>query len=145
MTKMIFVSLPVADLARSMRLYEALGFTNEPRFTDATAAAMRWSDAILVMLNTREKWASFTDRPIADSGSNEVALVLSCDSRDAVDRVADVAETAGWAAGGAPEDHGFMMNRSLRDPDGHHWELMWMDPAVANGEAEVPRVAAEPA
>ncbi len=70
MTRMIFVNLPVVDLARSRSFYEALGFQNNPRFTDGTAACMVWSDAIYVMILTHEKWRQFTDRPIPDPGSS---------------------------------------------------------------------------
>ena len=141
MTRMIFVNLPVADLQGSMQFYAALGFTNEPRFTDETAAAMQWSDAIFVMLLTHDKWRTFTDRPIPSAGSSEVMNCLSCDAREEVDRLT---ETAGDAGGKAditpPQDHGFMMSRMFADPDGHVWELMWMDPAVASSEAELPEL-----
>jgi uncharacterized protein len=128
MTKMIFVNLPVADLPKSMAFYEALGFTNNPTFTDETAACMVWSEAIYVMLLTHDKWKSFTDRPIPDSGSSEVMLCVSCDSKDEVNSFVD----SGAAAGGTadlqpPQDHGFMFQRTLVDPDGHVWEPMWMD------------------
>jgi predicted lactoylglutathione lyase len=139
---MIFINLPVADLPRAMRFYAALGFTNEPRFTDETAACMVWSEAIFVMLLTHEKWRTFTTRPIPDSESSEVALCVSCDDRDEVNRLADAAGANGGTADINPaQDHGFMMSRSFADPDGHVWEPMWMDPAVASGEAELPHVA----
>ena len=40
------------------------------------------------------------------------------------------------AGGGVPDpcptqDHGFMYGRSFEDPDGHIWEVMWMDAAAA--------------
>ncbi|PLK25541.1 VOC family protein [Novosphingobium sp. TH158] len=138
MTRMIFVNLPVADLKRSMDFYEGLGFTNEPRFTDETAACMVLSDAIYVMLLTHEKWRSFTKRPIPDTGSSEVSLALTCKDRFEVDRLV----LAGAARGGTadvnpPEDHGFMYQRTVLDPDGHVWEPFWMDPAVADGDAHV--------
>jgi predicted lactoylglutathione lyase len=134
---MIFVNLPVADLPRAMAFYESLGFTNEPRFTDDTAACMVWSEAIFVMLLTHDKWRVFTTRPIPDSSSSEVMLCLSCDSREAVNALADTAGTKGGAADINPkQDHGFMMSRSFADPDGHVWEVMWMDPAVASGETQ---------
>lgn len=136
MAKTIFVNLPVADLAHAKRFYEAIGFINEPRFTDETAAAMRWSEAIFVMLLTHDKWRTFTDRPIADPGSSEVALCIGLDDRAAVNRMADVAGAHGGTVDVNPaQDHGFMMSRSFADPDGHVWEPMWMDPAVASGEA----------
>jgi uncharacterized protein len=142
MTRMIFVSLPVSNLAAATKFYTALGFANEPRFTDDTAACMVWSEAIAVMLVTHDKWRTFTDRPIAETGSNEAAFALTCEDRGEVDRLVE----AGGASGGTPDanppqDHGFMYQRTIVDPDGHVWEPMWMDPAVASGEAEVPEVA----
>jgi predicted lactoylglutathione lyase len=143
MSKMIFVNLPVTDLPRSMAFYAALGFTNEPRFTDDTAACMVWSESIFAMLLTHDKWRTFTDRPIAAPGSSEVALALTCDSRDEVDALAKAAAANGGIAEINPtQDHGFMFTRSFGDPDGHVWEMFWMDPAVAGGEAELPETAA---
>lgn len=142
MTKMIFVNLPVRDLPRSKAFYEALGFVNEPRFTDDTAAAMQWSDTIVVMILTHAKWKTFTNRPIPDTGSSEVALCINFDSRDEVNAFADTARANGGTADVNPaQDHGFMFSRSIADLDGHVWEPMWMDPAVASGEAALPEVA----
>lgn len=138
MTKMIFVNMPVRDLGKSMAFYEALGFVNEPRFTDETAAAMQWSDTIVVMILTHDKWKSFTDRPIPDSGSTEVMLCLNFDSREEVDAINRKAGEAGGTADVSPaQDLGFMFSRSFTDPDGHYWEAMWMDPAVANADSHV--------
>ncbi len=141
-TKMIFVSLPVADLAKSMVFYEALGFTNEPRFSDETGAAMMWSDTIVVMILTHDKWKGFTDRPIADRGSSEVSLALALDSREAVDAMIEAAARHGGTADINPvQDHGFMYGRDLLDPDGHVWGPFWMNPAVASGEQAMPEVS----
>jgi uncharacterized protein len=128
MAKQIFVNLPVADLARAKAFYSAVGFSNEPNFTDDTAACMVWSDTIYVMLLTHAKWAEFTSRPIPDSGASEVMLAISFDSREEVDRITD----ASGPAGGTPDinpkqDHGFMYGRDFLDPDGHVWEAFWMD------------------
>ena len=132
MTKMIFVNLPVADLDKAKAFYAALGFVNEPKFTDETAAAMQWSDAIMVMLLTHAKWKSFTTRPIPDRGSSEVMLAITLDSKDEVDRVTQAAGANGGTADVNPvQDHGFMFGRSFLDPDGHIWETVWMDPAMA--------------
>lgn len=131
MTRMIFVNLPVADLKTSMAFYSALGFENNPQFTDETAACMVWSEAIHVMLLTHDKWRTFTDRPIPPSSSSEVMLALSFDSRDAVDAVNMAAADNGGTADINPiQDLGFMYNRNLADPDGHVWEMMWMDMAA---------------
>jgi len=140
---MIFVNLPVTDLPKSMAFYEAIGFTNNPTFTDETAACMVLSDTIHVMLLTHAKWKTFTTRPICPSGSSEVSLAVSYDSRDEVNHVVDTGAAHGGTADvNPPEDHGFMFQRTLADPDGHIWEPMWMDPAVASGEAAMPEVTA---
>lgn len=136
MSNMIFVNLPVADLPRSMAFYAALGFTNNPHFTDETAACMVWGEGIHVMLLTHDKWKSFTDRPIPPSTWSEVMIAITLDSKDAVNALVD----AGAAAGGTadlnpPQDHGFMYQRTLADPDGHIWEPFWMDPAAMPPDA----------
>jgi predicted lactoylglutathione lyase len=128
MPRMIFVNLPVSDLAASMAFYEALGFTNNPQFTDATAACMVWSEAIHVMLLTHDKWRSFTDRPIAPAGSSEVSLALALDSREAVDAMIEAAAANGGTGDANPvQELGFMYGRDLTDPDGHVWGPFWMD------------------
>ena len=131
MTRSIFVNLPVTDLPRSRRFYEALGFEPNPHFSDDTAACMVWSETINVMLLTHAKWRSFTTRPIAPAASSEVMLALSCDSRAAVDAMNEAAAAHGGRADVNPvQDLGFLYNRNLVDPDGHVWEAMWMDPAA---------------
>jgi uncharacterized protein len=136
MPRMIFVNLPVADLKASMAFYTALGFTNNPQFTDDTAACMVWSEAIHVMLLTHDKWRTFTTRPIPPATSSEVMLAISCDNREAVDAMnQSAAENGGTADVNPVQDLGFMYNRGLADPDGHVWEAMWMDmSAIPSGE-----------
>lgn len=131
MSKMIFVNLPVADLAKSIAFYEALGFSNNAAFTDDTAACMVWSEAIMVMLLTHEKWKSFTSRPIPPTTSSEVSLALALDSKAAVDAMMVATTTHGGTADINPvQDMGFMYGRDLTDPDGHVWGPFWMDPAA---------------
>lgn len=128
MARMIFINLPVADLERSMAFYRAIGFSNNPQFTDATSACMVWSETISVMLHTPEKWRRFTQRPIPPSTASEVMLAISCDSRQQVDDMNAAAAAHGGTEDINPkQDHGFMYNRNLADPDGHVWEAMWMD------------------
>lgn len=139
MTKMIFVNLPVADLPRSKAFYEAIGFTNEPKFTNETAACMVASDAIYVMLLTHDFWKTFTSKTIPDAKTSaQLMLALSFDSRDEVDAIVDAATKAGGTPDCNPkQDFGFMYGRSFEDPDGHIWEPNWMDPAaVAMGPEE---------
>jgi predicted lactoylglutathione lyase len=136
MPKMIFVNLPVTDLARSTAFYEAIGATRNPMFSDETAACMVFSDTIHAMLLTHDKWRTFTDRAIPDAqASAQVLLCMSEDSRAGVDRVIDAGAAADGRGDPNPrQDYGFMYGRSVADPDGHIWEVMWMDPAaVAQG------------
>jgi predicted lactoylglutathione lyase len=128
---MILVNLPVTDLKASMAFYRSIGFKNNPQFTDDTAAFMAWSEAINVMLLTHAKWRTFTSRPIPPATSSEVLLALSCESREAVDAMAQAASANGGTADINPvQDLGFMYSRDLTDPDGHAWGGMWMNPAA---------------
>jgi predicted lactoylglutathione lyase len=138
MTQMIFVNLPVTDLAKSRAFLEALGAVNEPRFTDETAAAMTFSESIHVMLLTHEKFSQFTPRSIADARTgSEVLLCLSSTSRESVDSTIERAVRAGGTADPSPkQDYGVMYGRSVADPDGHIWEIMWMDASAAERGAE---------
>ena len=131
MPAMIFVNLPVRDLEASKSFYTALGFKNNPHFTDDTAACMVWSESINVMLLTHAKWREFTKRPIPPSTSSEVMLALSRESREQVDAMNETAAANGGTADINPaQDLGFMYNRNLADLDGHVWEAMWMDPTA---------------
>ena len=138
MPQMIFVNLPVTDLDKSKAFYEAVGAANNPAFTDDTAACMVVEEgSIHVMLLTHEKWATFTSKKIPDAHTTaQVLLCVSADSRDAVDGQVAKAVKAGGKADPTPrQEYGdFMYGRSFEDPDGHIWEVMWMDPAAASGE-----------
>jgi predicted lactoylglutathione lyase len=134
MARMIFVNLPVTDLERSKAFYAALGFTNEPKFSNEAAAMMVLSDTISVMLLTHPFYATFTRKPIADAhNSSQVLLAISCASPAEVDRMTDAAASAGGKPDVGPKQEmgGVMYGRSFEDPDGHHWEPMWMDPGFA--------------
>src|SRR5690606_38690859 len=124
MAKMIFVNLPVTDLKRSMAFYEAVGFTNNPELTNEQAAAMAWSDEIVVMLLTLEFCKTCTAKAIP--GARAVAqelLCLSQDSKEAVVAIGNKADKAGGRTEPTPkQDMGFMYGRSFEDPDGHIWE-----------------------
>ena len=133
MSRMIFVNLPVTDLQRSRAFLEALGAVNEPKFTDETAACMTFSDSIHVMLLTHDKFSQFTPLPIADAKAGaQVLLCLSSESRESVDTAVERGVASGGTADPSPkQDYGVMYGRSISDPDGHIWEIMWMDAAAA--------------
>jgi len=129
MSKLIFVNLPVRDLSKSIAFYEALGAVKNEQFTDDTAACMVISETIHAMLLTQDKFRQFTPKPIADAkASTEVLICLSSDSREDVDAtVAKAGAAGGQIDPGPKQDYGFMYGRSFEDPDGHIWEVMWMD------------------
>jgi len=137
MTKMIFVNLPVTDLSASMKFYEAVGFTNNPMFTNDQAAAMAWSDEIVVMLLRHDFWTTFTSKTIPNAHEvAQVLLALSHDSQDSIEAIVGKAVAAGGKADPTPkQDLGFMYGRSFEDPDGHIWENAYMNmAAVPEGE-----------
>ena len=137
MPKMIFVNLPVADLDRSVAFYKAVGAEQNAQFTDATASMMVFSEAIHVMLLTHDKFRQFTPKKIADARqTSEVLLALSAEDREAVDAMVEKAAPAGGMLDPCPkQDYGFMYGRSFEDPDGHIWEVVWMDVAAATAGA----------
>ncbi len=142
-SRMIFVNLPVADLPATKRFFAALGFGFDDKFTDENAACMVVSEQAFVMLLTRERFADFTKKPIADAHqATEAIVALSASSRDEVDQLADAALAAGGTPSGDPQDYGFMYGRSFQDLDGHIWEVMWMSAeAVEQGPADMPDAA----
>lgn len=133
MTKMIFVNLPVADVAKATTFYEALGFEKNPQFSNEQASSMQWSDAIVVMLLDRAFFSTFTDKTIIDARTQTGPLIsLSRDSRAEVDAITEAALAAGGRELHDPEDMGFMYSRAFEDLDGHGWGTLYMDMAAAN-------------
>lgn len=131
--KMIFINLPVSDLERSKAFYQALGATPDPHFRDDSTQMMHISDTIKAMLLTHQRFSGFTDRAIPDAHKTaQVLLALSEESREAVDATMGRVVGAGGEADPNPvQEHGFMYGRSFADPDGHIWELVWMDVEAA--------------
>lgn len=133
MPQMIFVNLPVKDVAKSTAFYEAIGCTKDPRFSNEVASAMQLSDEIVFMILGEDFFKTFTPKPIADArATTEVLICISRDSRDAVDAIVDAAAAAGGKADVGPkQDMGFMYGRTFEDLDGHIFEPMFMDMEAA--------------
>ena len=131
-SRMIFLNLAVNDLDRSVSFFKELGFSFDPRFTDETGTCMIVSDQAFVMLLAVDKFKSFTSKELADpTKATEAIVALSADSREQVDELTDKALEIGGTRAVDPIDMGFMYSRSFHDPDGHQWELVWMDPSAA--------------
>lgn len=127
----LFVNVPVRDLERSKQFFAKLGFDFEPRFTDEKAACMIVSEEAYFMLLTKPFFETFTKRPLCDTTKQTEALfALSCESRAEVDALVKTAVESGGSPAMDPQDLGFMYSWSFYDPDGHHWEVLWMDPAA---------------
>lgn len=128
MSKQIFINLAVKNLQKSMNFYTALGFTNNPQFSDETAKCMVWSDNIYVMIMTHEKFASFATKPIADTKSNLAGLYsLSVENIDEINKIMTSGLNAGGTEPSEMKDYGFMQQRTIEDFDGHTWEIFFMD------------------
>jgi predicted lactoylglutathione lyase len=135
----IFVNLPVADVAVSRAFFSALGFGFNKQFCDESTACLVIEENIFAMLMTPARFGDFVVGEVADpQKTTEVLLALSADSRDEVDRLKATALAHGGSEWKPDQDHGFMYGCSFADPDGHVWEAVWMDPAVASGEAPPP-------
>jgi predicted lactoylglutathione lyase len=131
MPTMIFVNLPVKDLDRSVDFFTRLGYRFNPQFTDETATCMIVSDTIYVMLLTEPKFRAFTPKEICDASRfSEVLIALSAASREAIDETVRKAVAAGGSTYSEPNDLGFMYQHGFQDPDGHIWELVYMDPSA---------------
>lgn len=135
MPTMIFINLAVDDLVRSRTFFESLGYSINEGFSDENAVSVVMSDTITAMLLTREFFAEFTSKTIIHATvSTEVQLALSTESKEEVDDIYGKALAAGATPAGE-QDHGFMYSKSFDDPDGHHWDFVWMDPKAAAGGA----------
>ena len=135
MSKTIFISLPVRDLAAATSFYTAIGCTRNDQFSDANASCMVLSEAITFMLLTHEHYATFTTRPIADAHETSAMMIaLSQDSREAVDAIVTAAAGAGGKADiREPRDLGFMYQRTFEDCEGNLFEPVWLNPAAMAG------------
>ena len=129
MSREIFINLPVRELQKTMEFFSTLGFTYNPQFTDEKAACMIISDKAYVMLLSEPFFKGFTKNEICDTSTRtEAIFALSCESKAEVDQMVRKAIDAGGRPALDPVDHGFMYNWSFYDVDGHHWEVLWMDP-----------------
>lgn len=130
MSHKLFVSLPIKNLDRTMAFFKTLGFTF--KFTDENAACMLIGEHAYAMLLVEPFFKTFTKKEICDTATHvEGAFGLSCASRAEVDAMVAKALAGGGKEAGPPQDHGFMYGRSFEDLDGHHWEVLWMDPTAA--------------
>jgi len=128
MSKQIFINLAVKDLQKSMAFYAALGFSNNPQFSDDTAKCLVWSENIYLMIMTHDKFKNFATKPLADTKSNLAGLFsLSVDSMDEVNKIVNQGLKAGGTEPTEMKDYGFMQQRTIEDFDGHTWEVFFMD------------------
>jgi uncharacterized protein len=134
MPQSIFVNIPVTDVARSRKFYEALGFRINEQFSDPTAACVVLSETIFFMILNHERFQGFATKPMADPAKGTSAMIaLSRDSKADVDAFGAAALKAGGSEPKPAQDLGFMYSRLIEDPDGNVLEPMWMDPAAVQG------------
>ncbi|MET0283650.1 MAG: VOC family protein [Polyangiales bacterium] len=127
----LFVNIAVKDLPKARAFYNALGFEFNAQFSNDDAASMVLGPDNYVMLVTEKYFATFLGKKQCDTSTSTEALIcISADSRAEVDDLVNKALKAGGGKAKDPQDHGFMYGWSFYDLDGHHWEVMWMDPAA---------------
>jgi predicted lactoylglutathione lyase len=132
--QMIFVNLATDDVEASKKFFTELGYTINPQFSTDDNACVVISESIVAMLLSKQRYADFTKKEIADSTkTSEVLICLSAESREKVDELVGKAVAAGGTANPDVQDHGYMYGRSFDDLDGHSWEVVWMDPAAVEG------------
>jgi uncharacterized protein len=128
MATKIFVNLPVKDLGRSVEFFSKLGFGFNQQFTDEKGTCMVVGEDIYVMLLLEEFFRTFTKKQVLDATKGtEVILALSADTRDRVDELVNLATGAGGTVPNHKQDHGFMYGWGFQDPDGHLWEVIYME------------------
>jgi predicted lactoylglutathione lyase len=128
MATKIFINLPVKDLGKSMAFFRGLGFSFNPQFTDEKAASMIVSENIFVMLLTESYFKTFINTEVCDAHTaTEVLIALDAASKDEVGQLVSKALSLGGKLYAQPQDHGWMYQHSFADPDGHKWEIAYMD------------------
>ena len=129
---MIFVTLPVQDLAASKAFYEGLGFTYNAYSSDDRTAFLSADENIVVKLATREAFAELVLGEVGDStAGTTVVNCLGAGSREAVDELVALAEAAGGKTWYPADDDPTTHLGSFADPDGHVWQALWMEPVHA--------------
>ncbi|MHC8949429.1 VOC family protein [Sphingobacterium hungaricum] len=126
MAKQVFINLAVEHLQKSMDFYTALGFTNNPQYSDDTAKCMVWSDTIFVMLLTHEKFSLYASKPIADTKSSVAALfALTVDNAEEMNAIIESGLRAGGKEPVELMNFDTMQQRTIEDFDGHTWEIFF--------------------
>jgi predicted lactoylglutathione lyase len=125
----VFINLPVADVSRAQSFFETLGFEADPRFSaEDRATCIVFSETVSAMLLSRETFKAFSPKPLANTAT--VAGVMTClrmHNRDAIDEIMEAALANGATEARPPQDQAAMYGRAFEDPDGHIWELLWID------------------
>lgn len=128
-TRKLFVNIPIRNLERSVDFFTKLGFTFNKEYSDERSTCMIVSDEAYFMLLVDDRFKDFTTKQICDTGTHQEALfALSTSSRAEVDHIVKTATEAGGREVGEAKDHGFMYYRVFYDLDGHHWEVVFMEP-----------------
>jgi uncharacterized protein len=131
----IFINLPVKNLKETTRFYNKLGYKFDPQFSDEKAQCMIVTDDIYFMFLTEQFFRSFTGKDIPDNTASTGAIfAITSESREAVDQFMERCLEAGGTDVSLPQTVDFMYTRSFEDPEGHRWEVFYMDMAKVRNE-----------
>jgi predicted lactoylglutathione lyase len=126
--KQIFINIPVKDLEKSQTFYEALGFTINPVFTDEDQKCLVWSDEIYVMLQTYKFTEKHVSKPRANFHNvSGPSFTLPLSNQKEVLKLIQKGTQAGGLETSPKLDEAFMTLRTIEDPDGYNWGLMYLD------------------
>ncbi|RUT70869.1 glyoxalase/bleomycin resistance/extradiol dioxygenase family protein [Flavobacterium cupreum] len=132
----IFLNLAVKDLNRSVVFFTQLGFSFNQKFTNEKGTCLVIDENINVMLLVEEFYQTFTHKEICNTATTSEALIsISLESRDKVDEMIEKAIKAGGLEYREKNDYGWMYQRTFFDPDGHHWEVFFME------ESQIPEMS----
>ena len=130
MTKEIWINLPVQDVARAKAFFTELGFALNPKYGDSeqSASLLIGEKSVVVMLFAAPVFQRFTQNELPSPHTTEVLLSIDAASREEVDALAARAVQAGGHLFAAPaESQGWMYGCGFADPDGHRWNVLFMD------------------
>ena len=72
-------------------------------------------------MNLKEKKICFVTK------TTKVLIEIDIETKEKVDELVKKAGEAGGSILAGAQDHGWMYQHGFADPDGHQWELLYMD------------------
>ena len=130
MIKQFWINLPVKNIEKSIEFFTRLGFKFKTEYNNPNSACMLLGESNTVcMLFDEPTFKGFTNNEINNTKhSTEVLFSIDAQSKEEVNEMAEKAIDAGGICNHKPtEMTGFMYGCVFSDPDGHLWNVLYMD------------------